>query len=70
MKKPYLRLAWGLMVVGMAIFALERLGLPEVAGPGRPLHLDGTLLSILVVAPVLLVLAGIVVFMYGKLRRL
>ena len=68
--KPYLRLAWTLIIVGMALFGFERFGLSEITGPGKPLHLDGTLLSILVVAPLALVFAGIVVFMYGRMRRL
>lgn len=68
--KPYLRLAWSLTIVGLALFAIERFGLSEITGSGGPLHLDETLLSILVVAPVLFVLAGILVFMYGKMRRL
>lgn len=68
--KPYLRLAWTLIIVGMGLFGFERFGLAEFTGPGKLLHLDGTLLSILVVAPLALVLAGIVVFMYGRMRRL
>ena len=69
--KPYVKLAQTLIIVGMGIFALERLGLSQMAGPGRtPVHLDGTVLSLLVIAPVVLVLAGCLVFMIGKMRRL
>jgi len=68
--KPFLRLAGTLIVIGMGLFGFERFGLAELTGPGKPLHLDGTVLSILVVAPLALVLAGIVVFLYGRIRRL
>lgn len=68
--KPYLKLSYALVVIGMAIFAFERFGLAEIAGPGRTLHLNGTLLSVLVVAPVVLIAAGCLVFMFGKMRRL
>lgn len=68
--KPYLKLAYTLIVLGMAIFALERFGLAEIAGPDRTLHLNGTLLSMLVIAPIVLITAGCFVFMIGKMRRL
>lgn len=68
--KPYLKLAYTLIILGMGIFAFERFGLSEIAGPSRSLRLDGTLLSILVLAPVILVVAGCLVFMFGKMRRL
>jgi hypothetical protein len=69
--KPYLKLAYTLVLIGMGIFALERFGLAELnsARPGG-LRLDPNLLSILVIAPFLLIIAGIVVFMIGKMRRL
>lgn len=67
--KPYLKLAYTLIIVGMGLFMAERYGLSELSKNGS-LHLDGTLLSILVIAPILLVLAGCVVFMIGKMRRL
>ncbi len=55
----------------MGIFAIERLGLDQLSGPNHTaLHLDGTVLSILVIAPVALVLAGCLIFMIGKMRRL
>lgn len=68
--KPYLKLAYALIAIGMGIFAFERFGLAEIAGPNQPLHLDGTLLSILVIAPVVLIISGCLVFMFGKMRRL
>jgi len=33
-------------------------------------HLNGTVLSLLVLAPLLLIAAGAIVFIVGKLRRL
>ncbi|MHB1109009.1 MAG: hypothetical protein ACYCZU_01620 [Devosia sp.] len=68
--KPYLKLAYTLIIIGMGIFAFERFGLSEIAGPNQSLHLDGALLSILVIAPAALVVAGVMVFMFGKVRRL
>jgi len=69
--KPYVKLAYTLIIIGMGIFAIERLGLSNMAGPnGTPMHLDGTLLSVLVIAPVALVIAGCLIFMIGKMRRL
>lgn len=68
--KPYLKLAYTLIIIGMGIFAFERFGLSEIVGPNRSLHLDGTVLSILVIAPIALVAAGCLVFMFGKMRRL
>lgn len=68
--KPYLKLAYTLIIIGMGIFAFERFGLTEIAGPGRSLHLDGTQLAILVITPVVLVAAGCLVFVFGKMRRL
>jgi hypothetical protein len=68
--KPYLKLAYTLVILGMGIFAFERFGLAEIAGPTHQLHLDGTLLAILVIAPAVLIGAGCLVFMFGKMRRL
>ena len=69
--KPYMKLAYTLIIIGMGIFALERYGLSNMSGAGQSgMHMDGTLLSILVIAPVVLVVAGCVVFMVGKMRRL
>jgi hypothetical protein len=68
--KPYVKLASTLVVVGMGLFSLEQFGLGKLEGPDHSLHLDPTLLSIMVVAPIALVAAGAIVFMVGKMRRL
>ena len=67
--KPYVKLAATLASLGIAIFFLERFGLTQMRQFGT-FHVDGTLLSIMVIAPVVLVLAGALVFMIGKMRRL
>lgn len=68
--KPHVKLAYGLIIAGMAIFMLERFGLSNMSGPNHtPLHLDGTLLSLMVIAPVALILAGCVTFMVGSMLR-
>jgi hypothetical protein len=68
--KPYVKLASTLVLVGSGLFSLERFGLDKLEGPTRSVHLDSTLLSVLVIAPVALVLAGAIVFIFGKMRRL
>jgi hypothetical protein len=69
--KPYVKLAYGLILFGMGIFTIERLGLSNLSGPNSTgMHLDGTLLSIMVIAPFVLVISGVVIFMFGKMRRL
>lgn len=68
--KPYVKLAYTLVLVGMGLFSLEQFGLDKLAGPNHTgVQLDGTVLSILVVAPIVLVLAGCIIFMVGKMRR-
>lgn len=64
--KPYLKLAMTLVGLGMAIFFFERYGLSQWQG----VHLEGWMISVMVLAPVLLVLAGGVVFVVGRMRRL
>ncbi len=66
--KPYMKLAYGLIGVGMGLFALERLGLGQLSGL-HP-HFAGWLITALIVVPVGLVLAGCAVFMFGRMRRL
>jgi hypothetical protein len=66
--KPYLKLASTLVLAGGAIFTFERFGLSQFAGPNP--HLPGWLITILVVTPVVLVLAGLIIFMVGRMRRL
>ena len=67
--KPYLKLASTLVMSGIGIFMLERFGLSELGGP-QHIQLNGTLLTLFVVAPVVLILAGCVVFIVGRMRRL
>ena len=67
--KPYVKLAGTLASLGLGIFFLEWFGLSELRQNGN-LHIDGTILSILVIAPIVLILAGAIVFMVGKMRRL
>jgi hypothetical protein len=64
--KPYAKLAATLVFLGMGIFTLERLGLGQMQG----LHLPGWMITVLVVAPVVLILAGCAIFMVGRMRRL
>lgn len=68
--KPYLKLASTLVLLGIGLFSLEQFGLSRLAGPNGSTHLDGTVLSILVLAPLALVLAGVLTFIIGKIRRL
>jgi hypothetical protein len=68
--KPYVKLATTLMLLGMGLFSLERFGLSHLEESRPPIRLDGTLLSLLVLLPVLLVVAGALVFVIGRLRRL
>lgn len=64
--KPYVKLAYTLVLLGMAIFFFERYGLSQLNG----VQLAGWLISILVIAPVVLILAGCLVFLVGRMRRL
>ena len=68
--KPYIKLASTLVLIGMGLFTLERYGLSRIEEPGHPLHLDGTILSLMVIAPVVLIIAGALVFVVGRMRRL
>lgn len=68
--KPYVKLASTLVLLGMGLFTLERYGLSRMEEPGHPLHLDGNVLSLLVIAPLLLVAVGAIVFVVGRMRRL
>jgi len=69
-QKPYVKLAYTMVLIGMALFGLEQFGLGKLEGPGHSFHLDGTVLSILVIAPLALVAAGAIIFMIGRMRRL
>jgi len=68
--KPYVKLASTLVLVGTGLFSLEQFGLGRLEGNGHSIHLDGTILSLMVLAPVALVAAGALVFIVGKMRRL
>lgn len=69
--KPYAKLASTLVSVGVGIFAFERFGLSEFRNTsGTETHIDGTVLSLLVIVPFVLVIAGCIVFMVGRMRRL
>ena len=67
--KPYVKLASTLVLVGSGLFTLERYGLQRIEEPGHPLHIDPTLLSLMVLVPIGLVIAGAVVFLVGRMRR-
>ncbi|GEM_PF-1878106 len=69
-RHPYVKLSSTLVLIGMGLFALERFGLGRLDAGGQPLHLGAIVLSVLVLAPVLLVAAGAVVFLVGRMRRL
>lgn len=68
--RPYVKLASTLVLVGMGLFSLEQFGLGKLEGPSRSFHLDPTLLSILIIAPLALVAGGALVFVVGKMRRM
>jgi hypothetical protein len=68
--KPHLRLAYILIILGMGLFALEKFGLGGLSGSEhKALHLDPNLVSILVLAPIVLVAAGCITFVVGSMRR-
>jgi hypothetical protein len=69
-RHPYVKLAATLVLVGMGLFTLERYGLGRLGQDGAPPHIDPTVLSLLLIVPMLLIAAGAVVFVIGKLRRL
>ena len=65
-----MKLASSLVLVGTGLFSLEQFGLGKLEGGSHSVHLDGTILSILVLAPLVLIAAGAIVFVVGKMRRL
>jgi hypothetical protein len=68
--KPYAKIAGGLVMFGMSLFMLERFGLNWMRGPGHSGgHIDGTVLSVLVAAPLVLIAGGCVVFVVGAMLR-
>jgi hypothetical protein len=68
--KPYVKLASTLVLLGMGLVPLERYGLSRIEEPGNPLHLGATILSLLVLVPVVMIVAGALVFVVGRMRRL
>lgn len=58
-----------LVSLGAGMFTLERLGLSRLEGPDKTVHLDPNLVSALFIVPVLLVVAGAVMFVAGRMRR-
>lgn len=71
MQKPYVKLAATLASLGTGLFFLERFGLTELKGLSatQAVHLDPNILGLLVIAPFVLIIAGAIVFMVGKMRR-
>jgi hypothetical protein len=68
--KPSTKLAGTLVLLGMSLFMLERFGLDWIRKPGNGSgHIDGTVLSVLVVAPLLLIAGGCIVFVVGAMLR-
>lgn len=68
--KPYIKLASTLVLLGMGLFTLERYGLSRLEAPAHSLHIDPTLLSLLVLTPMALIVVGALVFVVGRIRRL
>lgn len=67
--KPYVKLAATLCSLGIGIYFIERMGLGEIKKYFN-LHINEVILSILVIAPFALIIAGALIFMVGKMRRL
>ena len=67
--KPYAKIAGSLVLLGMSLFMLERFGLNWMRGPNGTGHIDGTVLSVLVAAPLILIGGGCVVFVVGSMIR-
>jgi len=67
-KKPYVRIAGTLVMLGGGLFALERYGLSEAKAYFG--SIDPNILSALVILPVAMIIAGAVIFMVGRMRRL
>lgn len=67
--KPHVKLAYLLIVAGMGIFMLERYGLGTLTQNGDKPHLGGFLLGALALAPIVLIVAGCLVFAVGSMRR-
>jgi hypothetical protein len=68
--KPYIKLASTLVLLGMGMFTLEQYGLARLDAPAHSMHIDPNVLSLLVLAPMALIVGGAVVFVVGRIRRL
>jgi hypothetical protein len=68
--KPYVKLASRLVFAGTILFGVEQFSLAWLEGSTKSIHLDPNLLSAFVVVPILLVVAGAVLFVVGRMRRL
>jgi heme/copper-type cytochrome/quinol oxidase subunit 2 len=68
--KPYVKLASTLVLIGTGLFSLEQYGLGRLEGDNHAVHLDGTILSLMVLVPIALVAIGAIIFVVGKMRRL
>ena len=66
--KPYIKLASTLVLLGTGLFGAEQWGLGKFSNGAA--HLDGTLITILALAPIVLVACGAIVFVVGRMRRL
>lgn len=64
-----MKLAYLLIVAGIGIFMLERYGLGALTQNGDKPHLGGFLLGALALVPLVLVVAGCLVFAIGSMRR-
>lgn len=68
--RPHIKIAYMLILFGMSIFMLERYGLNWMSGQsGTGTHLGGLVLSILVAAPMVLIIGGCLVFAVGGFVR-
>jgi hypothetical protein len=67
--KPYVKLASTLVLLGMGIFTLEQYGLARLDAPAHDMHIDPNLLSLLVLTPLALIVAGALIFVVGRIRR-
>jgi hypothetical protein len=67
--KPYVKLASRLVFAGMILFGIEQFGLGRLEGAAKSVHLDPNLVAALVIAPILLVVAGALTFVVGRMRR-
>ena len=68
--KPYVKLASTLVLTGTGLFSVEQFALGKLEGPEHNVHIDSTLLSVLIIVPLAMVAIGAIVFVVGKMRRL